>query len=293
MTDSDLFLEKIRKITESKFTPEYFEQLAKDSYKSDREYPENFSNWYPHILDFGYFKHADIISNQIFTFEEVQKLQKTDIIKDVNWNDIIEILKPTIDKMERYKLYSIKNGCFSNKFEFKTSISNKYELAEQFWKINYQSACFDTGGHTEIVVRDMIPNTIDNTYPTIYDGMPLREEVRVFYNMNKNQIEYSVDYWDYDYCAPNIRDKSDKIVFDWFHNKIEGRVESHLTELLKLYDRIYKNIHTLKFDDTLKGIWSIDFLYNKATDEIYLIDMARGFRSAYWNPDKVINKEDI
>jgi hypothetical protein len=281
-----LNLDNLKDMIHSTFTPEYFKKLAEKCYQEDREYPENFSNWYYHIKDFGEFKHADIISNQIFTLEEVETLQETDNIKMVNWDKIKDVLKPTISLMEGHKLYSIKNGSFSNKFEFKTSISNKYDLAEQFWKINYQSALFGAGGYTEIVVRELIPDTISGTIPTIYGGMPLREEVRVFYNLDTSEIEYMVDYWDYDYCRPNIHNVNDKIIFDYFHNKIGSREINH-TEYLNniLMKAIREKIKSLKFDDVLKGIWSIDFLCLDK-DNIYLIDMARGFRSAYWDEGK-------
>ena len=42
-----------------------WEQLKLDDYNRDREYPENWSNWYPYILDFGKFSTVDIVSNQI------------------------------------------------------------------------------------------------------------------------------------------------------------------------------------------------------------------------------------
>ena len=76
-------------------TPDFFKEIAENHYKEDREYPENFSNWYKHILDFGKFSHTDIISNQIFTFDETQEMQKTDDIEKVDWDKINEILKPT------------------------------------------------------------------------------------------------------------------------------------------------------------------------------------------------------
>ena len=50
------------------------------------------------------------------------------------------------------------------------------------------------------------------------------------------------------------------------------------------------NIHTLKFDDGLRGVWSIDFMCVDDIKEyqgLWLIDMARGFRIAYWNIDKL------
>lgn len=259
-------------------TPEYLDQCAHKSYELDRACPENFSNWYPRILDFGKFKHSEIISNQIFTFEEVEILHKTDIIEKVNWDEIKLILKPTLDKLNYNDIYNIKNGCFSNKFDFATCTTTKFELPVKFWQIDYMSCLFETSGFTELVVRSQIPFDKSKEL-TIYNGMPLREELRVFYNMDTKQIEYIVDYWDYDYCYPNLTCLNDKIAFNNFHN-IE-----HNIKMLKYEQYIKDNINSLQFDSCLKGIWSIDFMAYQ--DELYLIDMARGFRSAYWNINKI------
>lgn len=285
--ENNLDIEKIMKNIANKFTPEYLEKLSKNHYNEDRNYPENFSNWYPYILDFGQFKNAKIIYNQVFTWQEVNTIQETDNISNVNWNKLNLILKPTLDKMNDYKLYSIKNGCFSNKFDFSTCITDKKHLAENLWKLNYVSSMYDTGGYTELVVRELIPYNKQTT-PTIYNGMPLRTELRVFYNMDRKKIEYVTDYWDYAYCYENLPNITDKIIFKWFHQQ-----DSTIERLKYITDYIYKNIHSLEFDDTLKGIWSIDFMLCTDCEEygsyngIYLIDMARGFRSAYWNKDMI------
>ena len=282
--ENNVNLGNLKFLTE-KYTPEFFEQLERDSYKDDREYPENFSNWFPHISDFGWFKCANVVANQIFTLDDSKLMRKTDYKDNVDWEKLNEILAPTKQLMKPYRLYNIKNGCFSNKFHFDTCIASREELAEKLWDINYASCMFDTGGYTELVVREIIPNSYENELPTIYHGMPLREEIRVFYNMATQEIEYMVDYWDYEYCRPHISNISDQIVFDWFHNKISGRKDNHKKLLKNYMNLIEKNINTLKFDGCLNGIWSIDFLCNG--NDIYLIDMARGFRSAYWNPNKV------
>lgn len=283
---------------ENKYTPEYMEQLSRQCYKEDREYPENFSNWYPHIKEFGKFKHSNIIAHQIFTYEELKILQKYEALKDVNWEEYEQVLKPTLDKLDEYKLYNIKNGCFSNKFEFNTCITTKQDLAKNFWKIEYSSACYDTGGHTELVVREYIPYDISKTL-TIYNGMPLRTEVRIFYNMLTQKIEYIEDYWNYDYCIDNIHNITDNIVFSCFHNNIVSKAPiytlNHSVELDKVINYIKDNIHTLQFDNTLAQmypIWSIDFMYDNCKDDVYLIDMARGYRSAYWDPNK-LNKQTL
>lgn len=284
-------VEKMKLLT-TKYTPEYLAKLEKKCYEDDREYPENFSNWYPCIKDFGNFKHAEIISNQIFTFEEVHKMQKTENIDDVNWEIWYEILRPTIEKMERRTWYSIKNGCYSNKFDFETSINkSKLDLPKNLFKINYNSTMYDTGGYTELVVREYIPYDPDHTI-TIYNGMPLRTEVRVFYNMDTKEIEYIEDYWNYDYCSKHINKLNDKLLFDLFHNKSNISLTDHSKELNKVMKFIEENINTLKIEG-LKGVWSIDFMYDRDLNSTYLIDMARGFRSAYWNPNKLKNEIKI
>lgn len=276
-------IEKLKSI-QLKFTPEYLNQLAKQAYDDDRAYPENFSNWYPQILDFGKFKHAKVISNQVFTFEESQKLKAIDDYSKVDWSELEQILKPTLDKLEPNKIYNIKNGCFSNKFDFSTCTTYKHNLVENFWKINYDSALFETGGDTEIVVREHLSSDLNKTL-TIYNGMPLRTEIRIFYNMDTKKIEYMVDYWDYDYCYKNLHTMTDKVIFNRFHNL------EHNCNILKYENIIKENINTLKFSNKLTGIWSIDFM--EYDNDLYLIDMARGFRSAYWDPDLISLKEEF
>jgi len=115
MKNNNIDIVKLMENINIKYTPEYFKELSKKQYKEDREYPENFSNWYPHIKDFGQFKTTKVISNQIFTWQEAEAFQETDNIDKVDWNLLNIILKPTLNKMEDNKLYNIKNGCFSNK----------------------------------------------------------------------------------------------------------------------------------------------------------------------------------
>ena len=164
----------------------------------------------------------------------------------------------------------------------------KLDNEQGYHKINYESVMFGTGGQTELVVRELLPYNSTQT-PTIYNGMPLREELRVFYNMDTRQIEYFNDYWDYDYCIKNLSNKTDEIVFKWFHNKLRGRHDQHIHEINVMKDKIKERIDTLKIEG-LSGIWSIDFMLIKDMDNlngIWLIDMARGFKSAFWNPHRL------
>lgn len=263
-----------------------FEELAKKSYKRDREKPENFSNWYPCIEDFGKFKTPELISNQILTFEELQIWMNELDKEKVNYDALEKILQPTLSKLDKYKCYFIKNGCFSNKFNFKNCITTRRDLVRNLWEINYSSLLYDTGGETELVVREMIPYDLENTY-TIYNGMPLRTELRVFYNMDKKSpIEYVVDYWNFEYCHEHIYGLTDRTIFETFCEQTQT-----LQNFVYIVDYVHQYIDTLKFSDKLTGIWSIDFMLCKDLDEkydgVYLIDMARGEKSAYWDETKL------
>lgn len=276
-------LDDVSNDIKSKFTPEFFEKIKLNTYNEDRAYPENFSNWYNCIEDFGNFKHAEIINNQILQLEETSLLEQ-EFYNRVDADKLKDALQPTIQKMIPNRQYSLKNGCFSNKFDFNESIVTRDTLCEKLWKLNYNSTMLDTGGFTEVVVRELIPYNYLNTC-TIYNGLPLREEMRVFYNFNNDTIEYMVDYWDYLYCHSKLS-LTDKIVFDWYtHSSAKYK---YLKELKQF---IIDNIHTLRFNDNLKGIWSIDFMMCRNMPDpisgIYLIDMARGYRSAYWDYDKL------
>ena len=269
-------------------TKDMLEEASRQSYICDREYPENFSNWFPCIKSSGKFYIPRVVANQVFTYEEVQQMQQTDLFDMVDWDLINKILQPTLDIMKPNKVYIIKNGCFSNKFEFDTCLATRENLAQQLWKINYMSSLYSTGGYTELVVREYVCCDLTK-YLTIYNGMPLRTEIRVFYNMDTKQIEYSVDYWDYEYCYPHIRNLNDKIVFNAFHNKFKTDVTNHKMEYRMVLNEIQQKIETLQFDG-LNGIWSIDFMFDADNNKIYLIDMARGERSAYWDFGKLSNE---
>lgn len=71
--------------------------------------------------------------------------------------------------------------------------------------------------------------------------------------------------------------------------------EAHYSKLLDQYNK-YKNdvvkmvAADMRYVFDLKGIWSIDVMlcepqeYQKEYEGFWLIDMAVGHRSAYWNP---------
>lgn len=250
-----------------------------DYYNHLQDNPNNISFWYPKIKDCGmlvpetqifavpenivyaFFMEGDVQSNQDAVYEWVKS----------------EIM-PSLSQNLRGLIF-MKNGAFSNKFDFNTCAirANALEIARNLIEINYTSLMFETGGNTEVAIRERILG--DSNIPCIYHGMPLNTEYRVFYDFDTKKVLYSVNYWDWDYCHDAIaRDVTDKVIY-----------EAYYPTLMKNYaDRCgfvekYVEDHMYHVEG-LTGIWSVDVM--EVDHSYWLIDMAVGHRSAYWDPVK-------
>ena len=184
---------------------------------------------------------------------------------------------PVIERLS-YPLF-VKNGCFSNKYDFGNncllSAFDPEMVLHHLKSIQSDSFQYDTFGNNTLVFREWIAPA-EGT-PTIYNGMPLRPEIRLFYDFDRHQPLYDVNYWDWDYCHDRIaEDDHDKVVFESYYPT--------LVELLTERWARYKSrvMEALSHVEGLSGIWSVDFLLEE--EAIWLIDMAEGERSAYWRP---------
>lgn len=245
--------------------------------------PNNFSFWFQHIKNLAplgiYIPKSLIVPVpdeliNCFFFEN-----KGDKERIGNWirDNVFPKVKETFPSGKLF----IKNGCFSNKFDFgRNCLINTPDaesLARQFSSIQYDSFCFDTCGNAEMVIREWIEPK-DNL-GTIYNGMPLRPELRVFYDFDKKEILYTANYWDWDYCNEGISRHS---------GDAETYKESYPRMLALLKE--YCNIWVPVIDQALRRVplrkqWSVDFILEE--DRPILIDMALAQQSAYWDPDKI------
>ena len=131
----------------------------------------------------------------------------------------------------------------------------------------------NTGGVSEIVLREIIPWNNRKT-ACIYGGMPLRPELRVFYDFDSNEVLFSENYWDYRYVRPSLYDRTDAIVFEAVHDELE-------LICLIYRDRVEEDVAVAMQGVELEGKWSVDVLIDDA-GKLWLIDMALAERSAYW-----------
>lgn len=275
-------------------------QAAHDSFMSYlRNNPNNFSYWYPHIK--GLDNHGISIPKSIFTPipEEIYKSffreNEGDDERIDNW--VINYLIPLIERvpwLKNHKIF-IKNGCFSNKFDFANGCliadpNDEETLIKNICNIQANSIMHETDGYLELVLREFIEPSKADT-PTIYNGMPLRPEVRIFYDFDRHQYLYDVNYWDWDECHGPIcfgwdgerTPDADAYEKTWPYLLFATKhlLEKHLT----LITDALSTVTTLTMPDGQPNIWSVDFILED--DRVWLIDMAQGWRSAYWDPKKV------
>lgn len=258
-------------------------------YNSLKEDQNNMSFWLPRVQKRKSFDTTFKIPKtaiipvppeimELFFMEKKGMTQNEIMVKVMEW--VRDEFIPKAEAQIGGGLWFVKNGTFSNKFTFsgcRNISSNILYLTANIIDINYTSFMYDAGGNTELVAREFIP-PFENV-PSIYHGMPLRPEVRVFYDFNHREVLYAKNYWDWDYCYDAIsRDPTDKIVYEAYYENIKKSycdVE---------YDVINKAKAGL-IDVDLEGIWSVDFLVQG--EDCWLIDMARGQQSAYWDPNLV------
>lgn len=132
--------------------------------------------------------------------------------------------------------------------------------------------------NNEWVVREFIDDKENN--PTIYNGLPLHTEYRVFVDFDDKEIIGINPYWDPDVMKKNFLEvdssknsvkQHDYIIYSTHEEKLMSRYEENkelvMNEVRKLLDKC-----------NLTGQWSIDVMQNG--DDFWLIDMARATESA-------------
>jgi len=270
---------KILNIVEN---PKELNEILKDEYEFDSADANNFSFWYNKIKDVKGFivPNSRIVQipfkiYNIFKCDDVQNGYNK--IKDFVEKNIVPIMKENGNNRTKY---FVKNGTFSNKFDYSTCVASATQVVDSFIDICYGAECLGARGNTEFVIRDYID--YDNRrYATIYNGLPLRCEIRVFYDFEKRKLLYAVDYWNYDYIIPHLYSKTDKIIFEAVKDELRMEYKRYKKLICEKVEESFKTID-------LRGKWSIDIMIDDldGRNDYYLIDMALAETSAYWDETK-------
>lgn len=179
-------------------------------------------------------------------------------------------------ELEDDKTYFIKTGTFSSKFQFANAKCNEpREMGEYFQVINNFAMTVGAGHSVDLVVREYIEDVEQN--PTIYNGMPLRTEFRVFVDCDTNELIGVVPYW-----HPIVMKRALKAgLSDSIHQDYQTYLthEDKLTaEFNEQLNRVRKEITAILPQLELSGQYSIDVMKNG--EDLYVIDLALMSQSA-------------
>lgn len=205
---------------------------------------------------------------------------------------IIDRYCEEVFSLDTNKDYFVKTGTYSSKYDFRNchvkGAKEVKELGEYLLFIHFQALQMASplskptivGACTtnEWVVRDFIQDK-DNA-PTIYKGMPLHTEYRVFVDMDTNSVMGISPYWEpsvmehrFSMCddADSPHQTHDYIVYRMHKDNLMARYEQNKNLVISKIGEMLPFIN-------LHGQWSIDVMQN-GTD-FYIIDMALAANSA-------------
>jgi hypothetical protein len=255
-------------------TPEEAEKRKDQFFIDCQNNLENMSYWLPKLEALPTLSESSL------------KIPKTKIIPlTKEWWDwsrsdsyspekVIEFGKYLLDELENFlpnQTLFMKTGVFSNKFDFKhTVINDRENLGNHFLDIFYPSMMFGADLTAEVVFREMIENTVHR--PTIYEGMPLHTEFRVFYSFDKKEVLGIANYWNPEVMKKGLHDPKDSETYESIKEEILSDYEKYKIEVATMVENLFSE------GCELAGQWSVDIMKNG--EDFWLIDMARMQKSA-------------
>lgn len=192
------------------------------------------------------------------------------------------------DTFLHHKNLFIRNNCNALKLDFKdtcffpgANLSGAAEqLGRQFYRMQKELVDYSMfDGIDMLVIREYIP--LDKEANTLTKGLPLRPELRVFYDFSEHRFIHAVNYWDYMHWHDTLSayNDDDMVIFKLSYDYL-------FRETLRLKDKWLRQIRTYLdsvnlFDHCNYPIWSVDFMLNE--DACYLIDMHVAHDSFFWD----------
>lgn len=257
------------------------QQIEREGFKHSISPENDLSFWYPKTTNIGFKTPNTIITD--FNDEELK------LIKAIKWQsldekELLQRIKNSAKngEIDLNKKMFIRLGNSSNKFNFDSChIKNINELYKKLM-IMFDDMYFklEWVQNIELVLREYIKTNYQRN--TIYNGMPLNTEFRVFYDFDENKILGIFNYWDKDTMLDNLHSQEDLIAFANTTHEIES-------DFTRLYPFLKEEAESKLPSADLKGKWSVDFMYDGK--EFVLIDMAHAECSYYY--DKVLNKQKV
>lgn len=243
-------------------------------YNDCKENPNNLSYWFPkvveglnktdvnivlprtHVEEFPYSEYKAFRAGN-FTLDSALVLEDYFTTKAGHFIDTLG------DE------YFIKTGLYSDKFMFSNPhVKRGDSLGIKIQDIMHNAMAVGAPFSPEVVFREFIPSSED----TIYEGMPLRTEFRVFYDFDEKKAIGVANYWHPKYMEGSGRlTERDSEVYASNKARINDTFDILKTGVVHDVSSLCDNID-------LQGKWSVDIMFDNGT--FWLIDMALMNQSA-------------
>lgn len=265
------------------------------TYKMIEMNPNSIGFWLPELVEAAKCQNFFKISKTTVIKVPITLLQLTRI-------DYQNLTPATIKILDEYCMkafdldineeYFIKTGTYSSKFDFRNAYvkgeKEVRELGEYLMFIHFQAlqmasplstpCIYGVSTTNEWVVREFIKDKENS--PSIYMGLPLHTEYRVFVDFDTDEILGISPYWEPETmkkrfgnsCDSNDPDKiHDYIIYQMHEETLMKRYQDYKSTVLTQIENLIPNIN-------LPGQWSIDIMQNG--EDFYIIDMALAVNSA-------------
>lgn len=298
-----IILEMYRKFLETKDIRFYhqfrqgldIQDLDRVTYEIIGMNQNSMGHWLPQLVaaakDSPFFKiPATTIIKVPFSLLQLTRLSYENLTSTTL--EIVDRFCQKVFYLDETKEYFIKTGTYSSKYDFRNAYvhgaKEVRELGEYLLYIHHQavmmagpltSPCiYGVSTTNEWVVREFIPDKENN--PSIYKGLSLHTEYRVFVDCDSNEVIGISPYWEpnvmkqrfgHEKDANSPHQIHDYVIYQMYEETLMKRYEENK-------DRVKEEVERLLPRLNLTGQWCIDIMQNG--DDFWLIDMALAQDSA-------------
>ena len=248
--------------------------------------------WLPKVAEISPFKIPDTkILKVPLSLLQLGRVFEYSELTPTTFRIINEYCKKVFE-LDLNGTYFIKNGVFSSKFDFRNAkVTTPQEVAElgQYLFYIHQQACqmasllnnksiYGCGTTNEWIVREYIESPVKET---IYMGLPLNTEYRIFVDFDKKTILSDNQYWNKEVMNKrfeenrNNHDIHDVITYNMASERLEKTYNENIGKVKEMMQELLNN------NIEMTGQWSVDIMQVK--NDFYLIDMALAENSFYYD----------
>ena len=248
--------------------------------------------WLPKVAEISPFKIPDTkIVKVPLSLLQLGRVFEYSELTPTTFRIINEYCKEVFE-LDLNGTYFIKNGVFSSKFDFRNAkVTTPQEVAElgQYLFYIHQQACqmssllnnksiYGAGTTNEWVVREYIESPVKET---IYMGLPLNTEYRIFVDFDTKAILSDNQYWDKEVMNKrfeenrNNHDTHDIITYNMASERLEKTYTENIGKVKEMVQELLNN------NIEMTGQWSVDIM--QVENDFYLIDMALAENSFYYD----------